>query len=266
MGAYLVALTDLAFLGAAILSVAQLYDMKQATWANILAWVGFVSQTAWLLGRLSGVIATGPLRSNDWVDFLLWLAVGLYLVLSRRLNLKPAGAFIFPIVFVIWVLAAWLPKPLLAAPRLTAWLALHGLVSGMAAAAFLLLAVFGIMYIEKERELAQKRVRLFYYQLPALDDMDAWMARLLGFAWPWLTAAIVIGRVTTPGGHALWPVDVWASVVLWAIYGFIFAGRFFLKWRGHRTAVGVMLAFLAVMIDIFGVNLAAIGGAHVTLW
>ena len=251
------ALTDFGYLGAAVLDVAQLYENKRAAWTAFFAWTAFVAQTATLTLAAMSAIFGGTLSMTDWMDFLIWLVVGAYLIFGRRTGLSTAGAFIFPIVFVLWVLAAWLLERPLVVQTALLWIGAG--FAAAAGAAFLLLAVFGIMYIEKERELAQKRVRLFYYQLPALDQLDSWTARLLGVGWPMLTAALAVSRLWGPGSTVL----SIAPLILWVSYGIIIAGRYMFRWPGHRTAVGVMLAFLALVVEIYGIAAAT---AYPPLW
>lgn len=254
MGILLVVVTGLAYLGTAILSVAQLYDMKQAKWANFLAWLGFAAQTVWLVWHLD----TGAVTLTDWVAFFVWVTVGLYLTLAGRLGLRPVGAFLFPITFLMWLGGQFVPSGRAPAHQ-GLFPLLHLLLGALGDASFLLAAVFGIMYLEKERELKQKDVHLFYYQLPALDAMDSWMARFLAVGWAFDTVALAAAALTGYDSGLVWSTIPWASLVMWVLYGALLGGRCFGSLRGIRLAQGTMLGFVGVLIVLFGINLIMLG-------
>lgn len=267
MGAIFVALTFIGYLGAAVLSVAQLYDIRQARWATMAGWIGFVFQSLWLIQRAVALQAFPVLTLHDWVAFFLWLAVSLFLTAGRILRIVQVGAFLFPIVFVLWLVSQMLPRHLADLPAAlnSAWLIVHIALATMGYVAFLLSAVFGIMYLEKERELKNKRVRLFYYQLPSLGEMDAWSARLIAVGLPLLTGSLVVGALLAKSVWGVYwsgtPKDVW-SVVIWAVYGFYLVVRYGIGWRGHRVAMYSMTAFLLVVFNFLGVNLLFEGPHH----
>ncbi len=260
MGALFIALTLVGYLGSAILAVAQLYDLKQAKWAELMAWLGFAAQSVWLVQRgwSIGNIPAGTLY--DWIAFVVWIAVGLYLVLARRLGMTPVAAFLFPVVFALWAASQALSHRVTAElmPGAGPWLSVHLLLTTLAHVAFLMAAVFGIMYMEKERELRTKQVRLFYYQLPALDAMDTLTGRLIVAGWVLLTLALGAGSL---GGHALtgtywvWTPKVTVSLLIWGLYGFLVLTRVIGRWQGHRVAILSMVGFLAVVVNLFGVSL-----------
>lgn len=253
------------YLGAAIFAVAQLYDAKMASWALFSAWGAFISSTLWLGGRAAGLVAPGPLTLQDVILTIVWLSTTLWLLWGRRLGLACLGAFLYPPVFLLWsaslVTARRFFEP---GPPMSIGISL--MMSAIAASTFFLFAVFGIMYIEKERELAEKRIRLFYYQLPALDDMDEWMARLSLWGWPWFTATLIVGQFFGGGGPFPGGLGRIAPVAIWAIYTIIVVGRLFFHWRGHRVAVGAMLAFVGVLGNLFFVDLVLTSSHGLFLW
>ena len=269
MGALFVALTLVGYLGAAILFVAQLYDLKQAKWALLLGWVGFVSQSLWLIQRGIALAQFPAATLYDWVAFFVWVAVGLFLAFGRRLGMRPVGAFLFPVVFVVWLMSQGVSGN--DAPGrhpMGVLLVLHVVVAALGDVSFLLASVFGIMYIEKERELKNKRVRLFYYQLPALGDMDAWSGRFVAAGWGLFTATLVTGALwghATGSAYWMWNAKQIWSFMTWAIYGALFVARYVGKWHGHRLATWSMIAFLVVLVNVFGVNLLFPGPHHAIL-
>ncbi|MDA8194107.1 MAG: cytochrome c biogenesis protein CcsA [Thermaerobacter sp.] len=260
MGAVLISVALLGYFAASVLYVAGLYDRQWEKWANIGMLAGFASQTAWLIGVSWTTRAFPALTLYEWVAFFVWLTVGLYVIGWRRLFPRHVGGFLFPILFVVWLLSQTLSQRVGTVPAsLTApWLGVHIVLATAGYVAFLFSAVFGIMYIEKERELKEKRARLFYYQLPPLDLMDVYGARLIMVGVPLLAAAMVMGAVwakTAWGSYWSWNAkELWSLITLAVYLGYLLA-RWFGGWRGHRAAVLAMSAFLLVLVNIFAVNL-----------
>lgn len=269
MAQWLLVVTFFGYLAAAVLAVVELYDSKRAKWVLFGAWSGFFAETLWLGEYLWTHLVKGHLSLSLSLGISVWMAVGLYLIVGRRRGWATAGAFLLPLSFALWVAAhAAISRrwgiTLAGGP---AWNVINELFSAISLACFLLLAVFAIMYIEKERELRQKKVRLFYYQLPALGAMDRGMARMLGLGWPWFTLTVLLAGIARKTvGLAFWP-DVWyllGVLLVWVIYGALFLGRFGWHWQGHRAATGSMLAFLGVLLNFFSFGLT--GTAHLGFW
>ncbi len=264
MGALLVALTSFGYVSAAVLFVAQLYSLKQAGRARAAGWLGFAAETLWLI-RIAWATHAFPAATPEaWVAFFVWLAVGLYLAFARRLMFASVGAFLFPVVALVWLLSQWVLAP--GHPEAASgWLMVHIVSAALSDAAFLMACVFGIMYIEKERELKSKRVRLFYYQLPSLEDMDVWLARFVTVGWLLFTLTLASGALWAYATHT-WVLtgtatEVW-SLATWVVYGFLVWARVWLHWQGHRLAVWSMVAFLVVLGQVFGISLLFPGPHH----
>lgn len=252
--------TLIGYLTASVFYVVGLYEVRWSRWATTGAVVGFISQTVWLGAMLWKTHVLPVVTLYDWVAFFVWISVGFYLVGGRRVFPTHVGGFLFPILFVVWLLSQFLSTrfPTLSRNLRGAWLDLHIILTTAGDVAFLLAAVFGIMYIEKERELKEKRVRLFYYQLPPLELMDVYGARLVWIGLPLLLVGLAAGAVW---GKAVWghywtgsAKDWWSLSTLVVYLGYLTA-RAWTGWRGHRAAVYAMTAFLFVLFNIFGINL-----------
>nr|WP_243239757.1 cytochrome c biogenesis protein CcsA [Sulfobacillus harzensis] len=260
----LVALISLGYVSAAVLFVAQLYNLKQTRRAMAAGWIGFGAESLWLVWIAIRTRAFPATTMETWVAFFIWLAVGLYLLFSQRFRLRPVGAFLFPVTALVWLASQLVLAP--SHPRAASgWLVVHIVSAALSDAAFLLACVFGIMYIEKERELQSKRVRLFYYQLPPLEDMDVWLGRFLVAGWLLFTLTLISGALWAFTSHTGLVMglatEVWA-LATWVVYGFLLVARIGLHWRGHRLAVSSMVAFLVVLGNVFGVSLLFPGPHH----
>ncbi|MCL8207131.1 MAG: cytochrome c biogenesis protein [Actinomycetia bacterium] len=228
--------------------------------ARRLLAAAFLVETA-LLGhaavRLQGFPAV---TVGSWVEFFVWMVLGVYLVGVRRPSWAALGGFVAPLVTVIWVGGELVDVPLTPAlPRdlVGAWLVAHVALATAAYTAFLLASAAAVMYIEKERELRQKTPRLFYYRLPALADSDRWSRRWVAVGLPLLTAAMITGSVWSKrvlGVYWDWsPKEVWSSVT-WAVYALYLLARRW-GWGGHRAAWLSIWAFVFVAVNFLGVNI-----------
>lgn len=260
MAAVLIGIILIGYLTAAVFYVAGLYDIRWERWATTGAVAGWWAQTAWLIVNGVATRTFPAVTLYDWVAFFVWLTAGFYLWGGRRIFPRHVGGFLFPILFLLWLVSQTLAQREAPVPGVgrDAWLALHITLATASYGAFLLSAVFGIMYIEKERELKEKRVRVFYYQLPPLDLMDTYGARLITLGVPLLMAAMSLGAI---GAKGLWgyywswtPKETW-SFFTWLIYVLYLLLRWMAGWRGHRAAVFSMAAFLLVVVNFFGINL-----------
>src|SRR5207245_6609126 len=101
------------------------------------------------------------------------LVAVVYLFVHWRYKMESLGVFIFPLVFVM-ALVATLGNPVSAwsSPAVrNAWLTLHIVLVLLGFAALLFTAVPWVVYIFQARELTTKKPRKFYYRLPPLGTL-----------------------------------------------------------------------------------------------
>lgn len=244
----------------AVLYVVALYDERRERWARRSVFFGWVAQTVYLV-RMAEFLGTLPIFSlYQWLAWFVWLMVGSFLVIQRRRPYAQIGSFLIPIVAVLWVGSQFVAHDIKAFPpaSLVGWLGLHIILATASYAVFLLAAIFGIMYMEKERELKKKKVRLFYYQLPPLEEMDLILSRLIMLGVPLLTVAMLFGAQTAKivwGAYWTWTAKETWSFMTWIVYLVYLGLRWGAGWRGHRSAIYAMVAFLLVLFNFIGINL-----------
>ncbi|CAB1128359.1 HemX protein, negative effector of steady-state concentration of glutamyl-tRNA reductase [Candidatus Hydrogenisulfobacillus filiaventi] len=266
-GVVLMAATLLAYSVASVYYVGALYDLRRAAGAERATAAGWAAQTLWL-GHRAWVLQGFPaVTLYDWVTFFTWLMVGGFLALAwagrrgdawtpRRSHI---GSFLVPVLTLLELAAQLLfTGPASPFRRYPAWLPTHIFLVTLGDAAFLLAAVAGTMYVEKERELKHKRLRVFYYELPPLEVLDAWGARLVTAGVVLFLAGMVVGAIGSKadyGSYWNWnPKETW-SLVSWSAYLAYLGLRRFAGWRGYRPAVWSMVAFLLVVANVFAVSL-----------
>ncbi|PSR28853.1 MAG: cytochrome C assembly protein [Sulfobacillus benefaciens] len=257
MGALLVAVTFLGYFSASIAYIAALYEDRWRKWGFGSVVVGLIAQSGWMIQKavLLGTFPDGTLY--DWIATFTWLSVIIFFLIQLFRPGLPVGGFLLPITTMIWLGSQSLSRRLVVPPHLHGTLLkIHIGTAIFAYVAFLLASVFSIMYTEKERELKRKRVRLFYYQLPSLETMDAMSARLILAGMVFFTVTLVSGILWAKqvfNVYWLWSAkDVWSAVVWLAYIAYLVLRA--AGWRGHKAAIYAMSAFLLVVINLFVVG------------
>jgi ABC-type uncharacterized transport system permease subunit len=128
------------------------------------------------------------------------------------------------------------------------FLVLHvGLVLA-AFAGFTLAAALAAVYLFQERRLKRHDAAILRVPAPALDTLDRLSARTILFALPALSLGIAAGvvRLEEEGGG----VDALMvfTAAAWLAYGAYLGLRFGAGWRGRKTAVLALTAFVLVIV------------------
>jgi ABC-type uncharacterized transport system permease subunit len=170
------------------------------------------------------------------------LIVLVYLVVHWRYKLESLSVFIFPLVFVM-ALVATMGNPVSAwsSPVVrNTWLTVHIVLVLLGYAALLLTAVASLLYLFQERELKTKKPRSFYYRLPALGTLDDLISKSMAVGFVLITLAVIAG--STWGFIELktaWigQPKIAISFFTWGIYMALVFLRTVAGWRGRKAAV-----------------------------
>ena len=171
--------------------------------------------------------------------FLLAL---LYMGAHWRYRLSSLSVFVFPLVFVMSLVATlgnpvegW-TNPLL---RQT-WLTVHIVLVLLGIAALLLTAGASILYLFQERELKAKKPRKFYYRLPALGTLDDLIGRSMAVGFVLMTLAVVAASTwASIYVKADWIAQpkIVISFFTWGVYMALVFLRTAAGWRGRKAAI-----------------------------
>jgi ABC-type uncharacterized transport system permease subunit len=188
------------------------------------------------------------------LSFCSLLITLLFLGLYRRYKLESLSVLIFPLVFLMTLMATFgNPVSEWTSPVVRgAWLTVHVVLVLLGYAALLLTAVASLVYLAQERELKRKKPRNFYHRLPPLGTLDELISRAMTLGFVFITLAIVAGStwafielktrwITEP--------KILISIVTWGIYMALVFLRVNAGWRGRKAAI---------------MTLVALGGAAVT--
>jgi ABC-type uncharacterized transport system permease subunit len=170
------------------------------------------------------------------------LIVVVYLLGHWRYKLESLSVFIFPLVFVM-VLVATMGNPVSAwsSPVVrNTWLTVHIVLVLLGYATLLLAAVASLLYLFQERELKTKKPRSFYYRLPALGTLDDLISKSMATGFVLITLAVVAG--STWGFieyKTAWisQPKIEISFFTWGIYMAMVFLRTIGGWRGRKAAI-----------------------------
>jgi len=226
-----------------------------ARWSTWIAW-GFHSAAliAWIVeaGRL-------PLFSlYESGFFFSWVVVLNYLIVELILQVRVAGTFLLPLVFVFLLYILTQPRMAVISAEVSHLLvAVHVAMALLGYGSFALAFIAAVMYVLQEQQLRYKRFSLLYQRLPSLETLDRIQYQFILLGQPFLTLAILTGALwasTVWGRFWGWEVKETWSLVTWIIYSLYLAARHWGRWGGRRAAWLAIGGFLAVMVNYFVVS------------
>jgi len=167
----------------------------------------------------------------------------LFLFVYWRYRLESLSVFIFPLVFVMTLVAS-LGRPV-QAPWASqtvreAWLKVHVVLVMIGYAALLFTAAAAVLYLLQERELKRKKPRSFYHRLPPLGTLDDLITRFMGLGFVFITVAVIVVSIWASAEFGTrWVADprIAISMFTWGIYLVMVFLRVSAGWRGRKAAV-----------------------------
>lgn len=226
-----------------------------------LAWLAF---GLLLLGTILRGVWAGRVPWGNMYEYSLSSAVailGVYLVVSLRRDLRWLGLFVTAATLLTLGLAVTVlyTEAAQLVPALESWwLVIHVSAAVICGGAFTVAAGITMLYLWRERAERKGRVRGAVARLPQAQRLDTLAYRILAFAFPLWTFAVIAGAIWAEnawGRYWGWdPKETWAFIT-WVIYAGYLHARATAGWRGRRAAYVSLLGWLAFLINYFGVNL-----------
>jgi cytochrome c-type biogenesis protein CcsB len=227
---------------------------------------------------LRGVAADRPPWGNmyEFTSAVGVVAVTAFLVvLVRQPTLRYLGMFVMLPVIILMFLAGTVlyakAAPLVPALR-SYWLAIHVSAAITATGIFLVSFVATLLYLVRDRWdraiAAGNRPTRFPltlgWRLPDAESLDRVAYRTVAFAFPIWTFGIIAGAIWAEAAWSRYwgwdPKETWAFIA-WVIYAGYLHARATAGWRGSRAAWINLLAFSAMLFNLFVVNIV-ISGLH----
>lgn len=216
---------------------------------------GFVMHITTIALRWSSTGITPFVSISESISLGAFMAVFVYLGFQfSSARVRPLGAFVMPVVFVLMGWAGTLMKEVartLAPALQSGWIWVHIVGASVGFASVLIAAGIGLIYLLKEK--SQGGV---YDRLPNLKDLDNLGYRFVAGGFIMFSLMMVSGCFWSnqvKGNYWGWdPVEVW-SLVSWLTYGIYLHLRITMGWRGKKLARYAIIALLAMIISYWGI-------------
>ncbi len=189
--------------------------------------------------------------------FVMWAIVSGYLVMGLWPRLRFLGAFVSPLLFALGVFA--MMPALDAQPQFTGGIvSLHVALIALAYGALGLSFGGSLMYLSQEHDLKFDKLRAIISRLPAIQQLERVMVRLMFCGIVLLTAGLAVSflGMKAPHGQSFLqdPKVIW-SLAVWLFYVGLLVWYRRADHGGHRLAWGNLLGFAFVLLTFWGVNL-----------
>jgi ABC-type uncharacterized transport system permease subunit len=178
----------------------------------------------------------------ETLSMCAFLVVVVYLGVHFRYKLPSLSVFIFPLVFVMSLVATFgNPVTSFSSPILkSAWLTVHIVLVLLGYATLLFTAVASVLYLFQERELKSKKPNRFYYRLPALGTLDELISKFMGIGFALITLAVIAGSTwafLALQGDWIRQPKIAISFFTWGTYLAMVCLRVTAGWRGRKAAL-----------------------------
>ena len=178
----------------------------------------------------------------ETLSMCAFLIVVLYLFVQWRYKVTSLSAFVFPLVFVM-ALVATLGNPVSAwsSPVVrNTWLTVHIVLVLLGYAALLLTVGASFLYLFQERELKNKKPRNLYYRLPALGTLDDLISKSMAIGFVLITLGVIAGStwafIELKTAWISQP-KIAISFFTWGVYLALVFLRTTAGWRGRKAAL-----------------------------
>jgi len=222
---------------------------RAATWILTGA---FGLHTLFFLGEWLGKGYNPFLRIHDILSFFAWVMAGVYLALQLRTKTRVLGAFVSPVVFVLMIISSiGIGGPLAVPEALKGGLVtIHAMLSVIGEALFAVASLAGLAYLIQDGLIKRRKFNKFINLFPSLRDLDRINHFCLLWGVPLLTLGVVAGSIwagTVWGSHWQWdPKQIW-TLMAWLIYAVLLHQRLAIGWKGHKTALLSVVAFVLLL-------------------
>lgn len=193
------------------------------------------------------------------LSFLAWSAIFAYVLIEGKFKIRKAGPYYMLIVLGLMALASSPLMPKEATPLMPAlqsyWLWLHVSVTLFGEAFFAIAFVTSILFLRAD---SREKKGIAVPSAISADRYDSISYRCVAIGFPLFTlGGLVFGMVWAYkawGAYWSWdPKEVW-SLITWFVFALYLHTRIVMGWKGRRSAIIVILGFLAALFTYFGVN------------
>ena len=200
--------------------------------------------------------SNAPPGWGPWLSGMAWVILLMYLIVYARYRDIALGGFAVPAAFILEGYASAFPGVWGAGSSAVQGYLLkgHAVLAILSSAAFFLLFASALMYLAQSQQLKSRRPNAWLHRLPSLDILDDLNHKILYFGFAFLTASLLLGSMWAKSRHgAYWsldPVRTWPLLFIWGAYGLLLVCRLTRSWKGKRSAVFSMAAFVGALFAL----------------
>lgn len=228
---------------------------KLFTVGQFSAVTGFFVHVTTISLRWTAAGVTPFISISESISLGSFMAVLVFLGLQfSSAKVRPAGAFVMPVVFVLMGWAGTLFKDVaqqLVPALQSGWIWVHIVGASTGFASVLVAAGLGLAYLLKASHSGG-----FYDRLPSLVAIDNLAYRFVAGGFIMYGLMMVSGCFWSnqvKGSYWGWdPVEVW-SLVSWLTYGIYLHLRITMGWRGRKLAWYAIIALFTMIVSYWGI-------------
>ncbi len=245
-------------------------------WVQVALVLSALGLAAHIVGVVSRGLAVHRVPWGDMYEFVTTatcVAVAFFFFLMLRYRAYRLGLFVLGPVVILLGLAEtviYTPAGQLPPALQSYWLAIHVTAITLATGAFVVAALFAVVYLLADRH--DKRVAAglptragaIFRFLPAPKMIDQLAYRTVVFGFPLWTFGIIAGAIWADeawGRYWGWdPTETWAFIT-WVVYAGFLHARATAGWRGRRSAYIQLIGFGCLIFNTVVVSIL-IKGLH----
>jgi cytochrome c-type biogenesis protein CcsB len=193
-------------------------------------------------------------------------------IVLRRPQYRPLWVFLLvPVLILLTVSGRWLYTN--AAPVMPAlqsyWLPIHVSVVSLGSGVFLVAGIASILFLlrtsrlgDPQYERAEGALARVVRRLPDAQTLDRIAYRTTIFAFPVFGFGVIFGAIWAEeawGRYWGWDPKETVSFVAWVVYAAYLHARSTAGWRDRRAAWINVAGFVAMVFNLFFVNLVTVG-------
>ncbi|QLL08211.1 c-type cytochrome biogenesis protein CcsB [Mycobacterium vicinigordonae] len=190
-------------------------------------------------------------------------------VVLRRPRYRPLWVFLLlPILILLTVSGRWLYAN--AAPVMPAlqsyWLPIHVSVVSLGSGVFMVAGIASILFLLRTSHLgepdAEGTLARLVHKLPDAQTLDRIAYRTTIFAFPVFGFGVIFGAIWAEeawGRYWGWDPKETVSFIAWVVYAAYLHARSTAGWRDRRAAWINVAGFVAMVFNLFFVNLVTVG-------
>jgi ABC-type transport system involved in cytochrome c biogenesis permease subunit len=236
--------------------------------AALFAGAGLLAHTLFL------AVQRPPLRDPYGSLLLLaWILAVFYLYGSIHYRRLAWGVFVLPVLLGVIILAALSGRPvdsvserwnLFSLDAEALWRILHITFFILAAVGICVAFVASVMYLVQARRLKEKALPGQGLRLLSLERLEEMNRRAITWAFPLLTAGLLIGMVQMwyGGGrlHEWTDPRILTTIILWLVFAIVLYLRYGYHLRGRRVALLTIMAFALLLLTLVTQHSFTAGG------